>query len=268
MNISANGINIHYRIEGPEKAPFVTLSHSLATNLSMWEPQMEALTSHYRVLRYDMRGHGGTDAPEGPYSFEQLVGDVVELLGALGIKKTHFIGLSIGGMIGQVMAMQYPALLRGLVLCDTSSRLPDDAKPIWDERMESVRTEGMEAQVEPTLERWFTAPFRQTRSAMMDTVREMIRRTKPAGYIGCGHAILSLDLFDQITGITAPTLIIAGEDDPGTPVSAARAIHGQIKDSELVILKSASHLSNMEQPEAFNEAVTAFLAKVEKTAAC
>jgi 3-oxoadipate enol-lactonase len=263
MNINANGINIHYKIEGPEEAPVVTLSHSLATNMSMWDPQMEALTSQYRVLRYDMRGHGGTDAPEGPYTFDQLARDVVGLLGNLGIKKTHFLGLSIGGMIGQVIAVKYPELLHGLILCDTSSRIPDDAKPLWAERIGAVRAEGMEAQVEPTMARWFTAPFLEARSAVLDPVREMIRKTNPAGYIGCGHAIQSLDLLDQIPGITAPTLIIAGEDDLGTPVSAARAIHERIKDSELVILKSASHLSNMEQPEAFNEAVSAFLEKLE-----
>ena len=264
MNVTANGINIHYTMEGPEKAPVVTLSHSLATNLSMWNPQMEALASQYRVLRYDTRGHGGTDAPEGPYSFEQLAEDVVGLLGALGISKTYFMGLSMGGMIGQILAIRHPELLIGLILCDTSSHVPDDARPVWGERIQAVQAEGMEGQVEPTLERWFTGPFRKSRSAELDPVREMIRRTKPAGYIGCGYAIRSLDLTDQISRITTPTLIIVGEEDPGTPVTAAQAIHAQIEGSELVIVESAAHLSNMEQPEAFNQAVLAFLAKQER----
>jgi 3-oxoadipate enol-lactonase len=263
MDITANGINIHYVIDGPEKAPVVTLSHSLATNLSMWEPQIEVLAAHYRVLRYDTRGHGGTDAPDGPYSFDQLADDVVALLGALGVDKTWFIGLSMGGMIGQFLGMKHPEVLHGLVLCDTSCQMPEDARPVWTERIVSVQGEGMEGQVEPTIERWFTTPFRESRSGDLDPVREWIRKTKPAGYIGCCHAIRSLDLGEQISAISLPTLIIVGEEDPGTPVSAAQSIHDHIKDSELVILKSAAHLSNMEQPEAFNGAVSAFLAKLQ-----
>lgn len=259
MNVTIQGMNVHCSLEGPETAPVVTLSHSLATNLSMWDPQIEALTSQYRVLRYDTRGHGGTDAPDGPYSFEQLAKDVVELLAALGITKTHFMGLSMGGMIGQVLAMSYPEVLHGLILCDTSSRMPDEARPVWAERIQEVQAEGMEGQVEPTMERWFTAPFRESRPAELDPVREMIRKTKPAGYIGCCHAIQSLDLADQISRIDVPTMVIVGEEDPGTPVEAAQAIHDQIKGSELVILKSADHLSNMEQPKAFTDAVMGFL---------
>jgi 3-oxoadipate enol-lactonase len=260
MNITVNGINIQYDLAGPEEAPVVTFSHSLATDLSMWDPQVEALSAGFRVLRYDTRGHGGTDAPDGPYSFDLLAGDVVGLLGALGISRTCFIGLSMGGMIGQVLGMKHPGVLDGLVLCDTSCVMPDDARPVWSERIASVQAEGMEGQVEPTIERWFTAPYRQAHSGDLDPVRDLIRKTNPAGYIGCCHAIRSLDFSDQIAGITVPTLIIVGEDDPGTPVSAARAIHDRIEGSDLVILKSAAHLSNMEQPEAFNAAISAFLA--------
>ena len=262
MNVTIKGMNVHYSLEGPETAPVVTLSHSLATNFSMWDPQMAALTSRFRVLRYDTRGHGGTDAPEGAYSFEQLAEDVLALLGALGIPKTHFMGLSMGGMIGQVLAIKHAEVLHGLILCDTSSRVPDEAKPLWEERIEAARTEGMKGQVEPTLERWFTAAFRESRSADLDPVRDMIRNTKPEGYIGCCRAIQSLNLTDQISGIMRPTMIIVGEEDQGTPVSAAQTIHDQIKDSEMVILKSAAHLSNMEQPKAFSEAVMAFLGKL------
>ena len=170
----------------------------------------------------------------------------------------------MGGMIGQILALKHPEVLRGLILCDTSSRVPDDARPVWGERIQAVQAEGMEGQVEPTLERWFTGPFRKSRSAELDPVREMIRGTKPAGYIGCCYAIQSLDLTEQISRITAPTLIIVGEEDPGTPVTAAQAIHAQITGSELVIIKSAAHLSNMEQPEAFNRAISAFLARLER----
>jgi len=261
MKITANGLNINYTFDGPDNAPVVTMSNSLASNLSMWDPQIPALASRYRVLRYDTRGHGQTDAPLGPYSLEELTEDVRALLQALGISQTHFIGLSMGGMIGQMLALKYPHMLRSLVLCDTMSRVPPDAKPMWDERIHTAETRGMEPHVETTVGRWFTAPFRQQRPDVIDKVRAMIRATPPRGYAGCCHAIAGLNLTDRLQEITLPTLIIVGEEDPGTPVAASQVIHERIKGSELVILKSAAHLSNMEQPEAFNQAVTGFLAK-------
>ncbi|MBI3329162.1 MAG: 3-oxoadipate enol-lactonase [Nitrospinae bacterium] len=262
MKITANGISINYTLEGPASGPIVTMSHSLATDLSMWNPQIPALTSRYRVLRYDTRGHGGTDAPAGPYSLEELTEDVRALLQALGIARTHFIGLSMGGMIGQTLALHYPQMLQSLVLCDTMSRVPTEAKPMWDDRIRAAEKQGMEPLVEPTIARWFTAPFREQRSDVMDPVRAMIRSTNPRGYAGCCHAIAALNLTERLKGITLPTLIVVGEEDPGTPVAASRTIQQQIKGSELVILKSAAHLSNMEQPQAFTQAVTAFLAKI------
>ena len=261
MKITANGISIHYQLEGPASGPVVTLSHSLATNLSMWDPQMPALVSRYRVLRYDTRGHGKTDAPEGAYSLEQLAEDARALLQALGIPRTHFVGLSMGGFIGQILALAYPQMLRSLVLCDTTSRVPAEAKPMWDERVRVAQTQGMEPHVEPTIGRWFTAPFREQRADVVTPVRGMIRGTNPRGYIGCCHAIAALNLTDRLSAITVPTLVVVGEDDSATPVAASRTIHEQIKGSELVILKSASHLSNMEQSEAFNRAITTFLAR-------
>jgi len=262
MNITVNGISVHYTLEGPASGPVITMSNSLASNLSMWEPQLPVLTSRYRVLRYDTRGHGGTDATAGPYSLEELSEDVRALLQALGITRTHFIGLSMGGMIGQIIALKYPQMLQSLVLCDTMSRVPTEAKPLWDDRIHTAETGGMEPLVEPTLARWFTEPFRQKGSPVLDQVRTMIRSTPPRGYTGCCHAIAALNLTDHLKPIALPTLVIVGEDDPATPVAASHVIHEQIRGSELVILKSAAHLPNLEQPEAFNQAVTAFLPKV------
>jgi 3-oxoadipate enol-lactonase len=262
MNITVNGISVHYTLEGPASGPVITMSNSLASNLSMWEPQMPVLTSRYRVLRYDTRGHGGTEATAGPYSLDELSEDVRALLRALDITRTHFIGLSMGGMIGQIIAIKYPQMLQSLVLCDTMSRVPIEAKPMWDDRIHTAETGGMEPLVEPTLARWFTEPFRQKGSPVLDQVRTMIRSTPPRGYTGCCHAIAALNLTDHLKAITLPTLIIVGEDDPATPVAASHVIHEQIRGSELVILKSAAHLSNLEQPEAFNQALTAFLPKV------
>ena len=261
MRITANGISMHYTLNGPASAQVVTLSHSLATNLAMWEPQASALAARYRVLRYDTRGHGGTDAPGGPYSLDQLAEDAVALLRALGIERTHFVGLSMGGMIGQVLALKHSEMLRSLVLCDTASQISPHAKPMWDDRIRATETQGMEPHVEPTLGRWFTPSYIEGHPDVLERVRTMIRQTKPQGYIGCCHAIKDLDLTDRLSAIAVPTLIVVGEDDAGTPVAASRAIHERIKGSALVILKSASHLSNIEQPEAFTKAFLDFLGR-------
>ena len=262
MKIAANGINVNYTLDGPAGAPVVTLSHSLATDLSMWEPQLKPLLARYRVLAYDTRGHGGTDAPAGAYSLGQLAEDARAMLKALGIAKTHWVGLSMGGMIGQTLALESPELFLSLSLCDTSSRIPAEAKPVWQERIKTAETQGMEPIVEPTLGRWFTTPFRESRKDLMDRVRAMIRGTKPQGYAGCCHAISALDLTDKLSAIRIPTLVVVGEEDQGTPVAASRAIQAQIAGSQMETLQSAAHLSNMEQPEAFTAAVTSFLARL------
>jgi len=262
MKIKANGIEMNYSLDGAAGQPVVTLSHSLATDFSMWDPQLDALRARYRVLRYDTRGHGGTDAPRGAYTLDQLADDAKALLAALGIQRTHWVGLSMGGMIGQTLGLKAPQLFTSLVLCDTSSRIPPEAKPLWDERIHTAETKGMEPLVEPTLARWFTAPYKDKGGPVVDKVRTMIRSTPPAGYIGCCQAISGLNLTDRIGAIRVPTLIIVGEDDQGTPVAASKVMNEKINGSQLVILKSAAHLSNMEQPAAFTNALTGFLGKL------
>ncbi|MBI1962128.1 MAG: alpha/beta fold hydrolase, partial [Candidatus Rokubacteria bacterium] len=156
MKVTANGIGVSYTLDGPAGAPVVTLSHSLAATSAMWEPQVKALTARWRVLRYDTRGHGGTDAPAGAYTLDQLAEDARQLLAALGVTTTHFVGLSMGGMIGQTLALKAPELFASLVLCDTSSREPPEARPTWEERIRTAETQGMEPMVEATIGRWFT----------------------------------------------------------------------------------------------------------------
>jgi 3-oxoadipate enol-lactonase len=163
-------------------------------------------------------------------------------------------------MIGQTLALKAPAMLASLALCDTSSRVPPEAKGAWDERIRTAETQGMEPLVEPTLARWLTAAFRERRRDVVDQVARMIRTTPVAGYVGCCQAIAALDLTDRLAEITAPTVVIVGEDDPGTPVAASKVIHERIKGSRLTIIPAAAHLSNLEQPEAFNRALTSFLA--------
>src|SRR5207247_1137399 len=215
MKTTANGISVNYILEGPANAPVVTMSHSLATDLSMWDPTVAALTGRFRVLRYETRGHGKTDAPKGAYTLDQLADDALALLKALGISRTHWVGLSMGGMIGQTLALKAPEVFASLVLCDTTSRVPPEAKPQWEERIRTADTQGMEPLVEPTLGRWFTPPFRERQPEAVERVRAMIRGTKPAGYIGCCRAIAGLDLTDRVGAIKLPSLVIVGEADPG-----------------------------------------------------
>lgn len=262
MKTFANGISVQYTIEGPADAPALVLSHSLAAHSAMWDPQMPELTRRWRVVRYDTRGHGGTDAPAARYTLEQLADDALALLDALGIRRAHWLGLSMGGMIGQTLALKAQDRLASLILADTSSRVPPEARPTWEERIRTAESKGMEPIVEPTIGRWFTAPFIERRKDVVDRVRAMIRGTNPQGYAGCCHAISALNLTDRLGGIALPTLVLVGEEDQGTPVAAARTIHQGIKGSELVIIPSASHLSNVEQPEVFTKAVTGFLSRV------
>ena len=255
MKIKANGIDVNYEIEG--EGPVVTFSHSLACNLSMWDEQVRALRSRYRVLRYDTRGHGQTSAPAGAYTLDQLAEDLKGLLDGLGIRETHFVGLSMGGMIGQVFALKHPAMIQSLALCDTTSRHPPGAAAIWEDRIKTVGPMAV-----PTLERWFTAPFRARRKDLMERVGVMIRATPAAGYIGCCHALPKISVTEKLRDVRCPALVIVGEEDPGTPVEMAREIHAALPAAELAVLCRASHLSNLEQPEEFNRVLGGFLDKL------
>ncbi len=259
MRVKANGIWMNYELSGTKGAPVVVLSHSLSCSLLMWNPQMVALNSYFEVLRYDTRGHGATDAPSGPYTLELLAEDVIGLLDALEMDRVHFVGLSMGGMIGQSLALNHPGRLKSLTLCDTASVVPSEAQPLWQERLDKMRKKGMEALLEETLERWFTPAFLKRDPPMVKLIREQILTTPPTGYMGCAEAIRRLNYQDRISVIKTPTLIMVGEDDPGTPVAASEAMHKRIGSSKLVVLPSARHLSNVEQAEGFNAALLAFL---------
>ncbi len=259
MKLKANDIEINCEVSGRQDAPAVVLSHSLGSSMAMWNPQMEALESHFRVLRYDMRGHGGSDAPEGAYTLEQLGEDAVGLLDALRIRVVHWVGLSIGGMIGQYLVLNHADRLRSLVLCDTAAAIPEEAQAMRQQRIEIAREQGMEPLVEQTLDRWFTPAFLRLNPPQVELIRRHFLATPVAGYIGCSEAIRNLNYLERLSEIKTPTLIIVGEEDPGTPVTASEAIHERIAGSSLVVLPSAAHLSNVEQPEAFTRALIDFL---------
>lgn len=259
MLIDANGIRINYELSGKEDAPVVVLSHSLGCSMVMWNPQLEVLEPHFRVLRCDMRGHGDSEATEGNYTLDLLAADVIGLLDALSVNRVHFVGLSIGGMIGQCLAIHYPDRFKSLTLCDTSPVIPDEAKPLFQERMDLARKEGMQALVEGTLERWFTPPYRAQNPPAIDLIRNQFLATSVTGFNACSAAIMELNYLDRLAEIKLPTLIIVGEDDPGTPVEASETIHKLIQGSTLVVLPSAAHLSNIEQSGAFNSHLLSFL---------
>ncbi len=264
--ILANGIHIHYVLEGPDDAPVVTFSHALGANLHVWDEQAAACREHYRVLRYDTRGHGDTQAPTDPYTLEMLAEDVRALLQELGIARTAFAGLSMGGMIGQTLALANPELLSALLLCDTASgrgELDEAAwNASWKQRIDAILQSGLEPQVEPTIDRWFTPEFVASAGDAVESIRTMIRTTPVAGYVGCCHAISQLHLTGRLGEIGVPTLVIVGEDDPGTPVSAARTIQEGIPGARLLVVPAARHLANVEQASAVNQAMLSFLGSV------
>lgn len=259
MKIKANGIRMNCELSGKEDGEVVVLSHSLASSLVLWQPQMDILNRHFRVLAYDTRGHGGTDASPPPYTLSQLGEDAVALLDALNIETAHWVGISMGGMIGQSVALNHSDRLRSLSLCDTASLVPREADPVWQERIDLAKREGMAPMVQPTLERWFTPPFLALNPPIVDVIRQHILATPVDGYIGCSEAIRRLNYLERIHEILVPTLIIVGEDDPGTPVEASQAMHDRIPQSRLVIIPSAAHLSNIEKADPFNRSLMAFL---------
>ncbi len=264
MRIKVKGMDIHYEISGRQDRSVVMLSHSLASSLKMWEPQIEMLRLHFRVLRYDTRGHGQSQTTSPPYTLELLAEDAIGLLDALSIEQVHWVGLSMGGMIGQAIALNFPQRLLSLSLCDTSSIVPPEMQPVWEERIEGVRTIGMTSQFEATMERWFTPSYLQSHSPMLSLIKEEFLATPAEGYIGCASAIRQLNYLNRLSKINLPTLIMVGEDDPATPVSASQAIHERIKNSKLIVLPSTRHLSNIEQAEAFNRHLLEFLRSVVK----
>lgn len=259
MKIDVNGIQINCEISGKSDAPTVVLSHSLSSGMLMWGPQLNALEPNYRVVRYDMRGHGKSDAPKGPYTLDMLAKDVVGLLDALEIERAHFVGLSIGGMIGQCLGLNDAHRFQTLVLSDTAAVIPEDAKPLFEERKQMAREKGMGALVDETLARWFTAPYLKANPPAVEQIRDQVFNTPIEGYIGCSDAILGLGTLDRLSEIQLPTLIMVGEDDLGTPVAASEAIRDRIPNADLKVLPSAAHLCNIEQAEAFNAHLIKFL---------
>lgn len=255
-HVTIDGCRLHYRLDGPAGRPVLLLSNSLGTDMGMWEAQVPAFASRFRVLRYDSRGHGGSDAPAGPCTIERLGRDALGLLDALGIGRVAFCGLSKGGMVGMWLGANAPDRVERLALCNTSARM--EPASAWDDRIRAVREGGMAAIVDAVLARWFTPAFRKSRPDAVEPVRRMLLSTPPEGYAACCAAIRDMDQREAIRAIGAPALVVVGEHDPATPPVHGRLIAERIAGAALVGLPAA-HLSNIEAAPAFTEAVLAFL---------
>ncbi|MCX7630459.1 MAG: 3-oxoadipate enol-lactonase [Geminicoccaceae bacterium] len=261
--VEVPGVRIHYELGGPETAPVVVFANSLGADLSMWEPQLPALLGRYRVLRFDMRGHGASSVPPGPYRLEDLARDVLALLDALGIERVHFCGLSLGGAVGQWLGIHHPERLLSLTLCATACSFGPRAT--WEERIAAVERGGVEAIADAVLERWFTPAFRERRASEVARFRAVLCATSASGYAAAAAAVRDTDLCAELHRIAAPTLLIAGNADPATPPARLEELRAQIPRAELLVLEAA-HILNVEAAEAFNRALLAFLEEQDRAA--
>jgi 3-oxoadipate enol-lactonase len=254
--IQSNGCPIHVEVEGPDNKPVLMLSNSLGTDLHMWDPQVAALTQHFRLVRYDRRGHGKSGVPKGPYTMEMLGRDVLAVLDALKIEKINWCGLSMGGMVGMWLGANAPQRINRLILSNTSAWFAD--KEIWNGRIKTVREKGLASIVGGTMERWFTPDFREREPKKIEWLSEMFLATNPEGYIACGEAVRDMDHREIIKSITAPTLVIAGRHDPATTVEHGEFIRSRIPGASMTVL-DAAHIANVEQAHDYTDAVLGFL---------
>lgn len=255
-------VELHHLLEGSEDAPVLVMANSLGTTLSMWDDQAPALRGRFRLLRYDHRGHGDSPVPPGPYRIEDLGRDVLTLLDRLEVERVSFCGLSIGGMVGMWLASEVPERIERLVLCCTSPRFePSDD---WDSRAATVRADGVEAIADAVLERWFTPAFRESRRDAVEWAGRMLRGTPAEGYAGCCEAIRDTDLSGRLGAIRAPTLAVAGADDPAAPPEGAEFVRDSVPGARLVVIEQAAHLANVERPEEITRVVLDHLLPVSE----
>ena len=257
MKIKANGISINYQVDGADGAPWLVLSNSLATNLAMWDGQARELGRAFRVLRYDQRGHGATDAPAGRYAFELLIADALALMDALAIKRAHFGGLSMGGATALGLAQKHPDRLDRVIVCDSPCQSTPTSSQQWEERIVVAQKQGMEALVEPTLARWFPPEAIKANPPHLDKVRQMIRTTPVNGFIGCAAALADHNYAAAVATVTRPVLFMVGEKDAAA--APMRKLNEALPGSRYAELPGAGHISNLDQPEAFTRAVKDFL---------
>jgi 3-oxoadipate enol-lactonase len=254
--IDADGCLLNVSVEGRDGGPTLMLSNSLGTTMHMWEPQMAPLTKLFRVIRYDRRGHGKSAVPPGPYSMERFGRDVLAILDDLNIEKVHWCGLSMGGMVGQWLGANAPKRLDRIVLSNTSCYYPDPTN--WHNRIKAVKQGGIAAVADTVIASWLTEDFREREPRITANMKSMLIASPVEGYLACCEALSTLDQRDLLPRIVSPTLVIAGRHDMATPLASGEFIRSQIPGASLTIL-DAAHISNVEQPHGFTDAVIGFL---------
>ena len=253
-----DSVRLHHTVAG-DSGPAVLLGPSLGTTGELWRELAADLSRDHRVVSLDLRGHGGSPVPPGPYTIEGLAADVVATADALGLDRFGYVGLSIGGAVGQVLGLDHAERLTSLVLCCTAPVFGDSAT--WTDRAAAVRREGLEPLVEATTERWFTPAFRSARPDRVAWVMEMFRATPTEGYAGCCEALARYDVTDRLGQVAVPTRVVAGAEDPGTPPEVGRLIADSVPGADLVVLEGAAHIANVAVPEEFGAAVREHLAR-------
>lgn len=248
---------VHHVVTGPVDAPVVVLSNSLGSTMSMWDAQADSLAERFRVVRYDTRGHGGSPVPAGPYDIDDLTDDVIALLDSLDVEQAHFVGLSLGGMTGMRLAARNPERVNRLVVLCTGAHLAPASA--WQDRAATVRDNGTPAVAEAVVARWFTAAHLDANPDTRARCEAMVGATPAEGYASCCEVIAAMDLRAHLTTITAPTLAIAGADDPATPPTFLEEIAVNVRDGHLLVVPESAHLANVEQPETITAAIIAHL---------
>jgi 3-oxoadipate enol-lactonase len=248
-----------HSVEGRADAPAVVLLHPIATHSAIWAPQVAAWSAAFRLVRIDLPGHGASAPAEGSPTLADYAAEVHAVLGALEIERAAIVGLSLGGMVAQAFAVAYPRQVRALVLAHTSARTDDAVRELWSRRLALFEEQGLEAQVAPTLERWFTRSFAAASPMTMSWLAQQIRATSSAGYRAAVQAIQRLDHLDRLKEIAAPALVVAGAADSAVPPAAASLLAASIPGAKLVVLDDAAHIGNVQQPVAFTETVGSFL---------
>ena len=255
------GRRIHYDLFGPEDGPVVCFTHSLSSDGGMWAEQIPPLLADgWRVLRVDMRGHGGSDPVAGDYTMEALAGDTAAVVEALGFAKVHYVGLSIGGMIGQAFALNHGKLCASAMLCDTLPGSPANAREMWAPRVQAVREANSLAPLgDGTMERWFTDAFKARNPARWKQIRDTVVATTPQGFLGCAAAIQNFDFTSRLPSLKLPVLVVCGADDPGTPASENRRLAQLIPGARYEEIADARHFPNVEHPQTFNRIMVEWL---------
>jgi 3-oxoadipate enol-lactonase len=248
---------LHSEVTGPDTAPVLVLGPSLGTALGLFDAQVAALSGDWRIVRFDLPGHGGSAPPSSTCTVPGIAADVLALLDELGVERFHYAGVSLGGAVGQQLAVDSGARLRSLTVCASAARFPDPSS--WTARAATVREEGTQALVASRTGTWWTAEFEQLAPQEVERLLDMLRATSSEGYAACCEAISTFDVRHELGRITAPTLVLAGADDPATPVPVLRQIADAVPAARLVVLRDAAHLPNVQQPAQVNRALAEHL---------